>query len=76
MTDVNTALQDFLERTLAKSRALGLLLRVQSGDGRIDFRGNAGNAIPDIRFPIASISKTYTATMILQLVGEGRLSLE
>jgi D-alanyl-D-alanine carboxypeptidase len=35
-----------------------------------------GTRSPDIRFPIASISKTYTAAMILQLVGEGRLSLE
>jgi len=73
---IDTALQDLLDTTLAKSRAHGLLLKVQSGDGGIDFRGSAGAATPDIRFPIASISKTYTAAMILQLVDEGQLALD
>ena len=76
MTTVNTALQDLLERTFAKSQVRGALLRVQSGDGRIDFRGSAGSARPENRFPIASISKTYTAAMILQLIDEGRLTLD
>jgi D-alanyl-D-alanine carboxypeptidase len=76
MTTVNTALQNLLGRTLAKGTAHGALLRVQSEDGRIDFHGSAGNAAPDIRFPIASISKTYTAAMILQLIDEGRLTLD
>lgn len=76
MPDIKTALQDLLERTLAKSTSHGLLLQVQSGDGRIDFRGSAGNAEPEIRFPIASISKTYSAAMILQLVDEDRLALD
>jgi CubicO group peptidase (beta-lactamase class C family) len=76
MTDVTTALQDLLDKTLTKSTSHGLLLQVQSGDGRIDFRGSAGNAEPGIRFPIASISKTYTAAMILQLVDEDRLALD
>ena len=76
MEQVNGVLQRLLEETLARSTAHGLLLRVQSGDGRIDFRGSAGDATPDIRFPIASISKTYTAAMIQQLVEEGRLALD
>jgi D-alanyl-D-alanine carboxypeptidase len=76
MTTVNTALQNLLGRTLAKGTAHGALLRVQSEDGKIDFHGSAGNAAPDIRFPIASISKTYTAAMILQLIDEGRLTLD
>ena len=76
MTTTETALQDLLDRTVAKSKAHGALLRVQSRDGKIDFRGSSGNATPDIRFPIASISKTYTAAMILQLIDEGRLTLD
>lgn len=75
MTDLNSSLQDLLDRTLARSGAHGLLLRVRSGDGAIDFRGSAGEATPDQRFPIASISKVYTAAMILQLVDEGRIAL-
>jgi CubicO group peptidase (beta-lactamase class C family) len=76
MTKVNAALQDLLDRNLSNSKAHGLLLDVQSADGRIDFRGSAGKAVPETRFPIASISKTYTATMILQLVDERRLTLD
>jgi D-alanyl-D-alanine carboxypeptidase len=32
-------------------------------------------AVPDARFPIASTTKSFVATVALQLVGEGRLSL-
>lgn len=35
-----------------------------------------GPATPTSRYRIGSITKTYTATMILQLVEEGRLSLD
>jgi CubicO group peptidase (beta-lactamase class C family) len=76
MTRSDAALQDLLDIEIARGKAHGLLLRVQSGDGRIDFRGSAGEASPDIRFPIASISKTYTAALTLQLVDEGRLTLD
>ena len=31
---------------------------------------------PDDHFKIASLTKTYTATVVLQLVGEGKLSLD
>jgi len=31
---------------------------------------------PEHRFPIASVSKIFTATVVLQLVGEGRLALD
>jgi CubicO group peptidase (beta-lactamase class C family) len=73
---MNDALQRLLDKTLAKGKTHGLLLRVQSGDGRIDFHGSAGDATPALRFPIASISKMYTAAMIQQLVEEGRLALD
>lgn len=76
MAAIDTKLQNLLDRTLARRKTHGVLLRVQSGDGRIDFRGSTGNATPDIRFPIASISKTYTTALILQLIDEGRLFFE
>ena len=76
MTNADVVLQNLLDRTVAKDKSHGLVLRVQSGDGRIDFHGSAGDATPEIRFPIASISKTYTAAMIQQLVDEGRLGLD
>lgn len=76
MKELDAALQTLLDRTVAKGKVHGLVFQVQSGDGRIDFRGSAGDASPDSRFPIASISKTYTAAMIFQLVDEGKLTLD
>lgn len=72
----NEALQDLLDQTLAQSTTHGLVLKVQSRDGRINFGGSAGNAAHDTRFPIASVSKIFTAAMIQQLSDEGVLSLE
>ncbi|GAA2250564.1 serine hydrolase domain-containing protein [Streptomyces amakusaensis] len=53
-------------------------------DGRTSWKGSAGvadrrggaPADPDGRFRIGSITKTFTATVVLQLVGEGRIGLE
>lgn len=76
MTRLNDALQALVENEQSSSDAHALLLRVQSGDGRLDFSGSAGDANPDIRFPIASISKTFTAVLIRHLADEGALRLD
>ncbi|GLZ00054.1 serine hydrolase [Actinoplanes sp. NBRC 103695] len=48
-------------------------LRVRSGFGNVE----AGTPVPwDAKFRIGSFTKTYVATTVLQLVGEGRLSLD
>jgi D-alanyl-D-alanine carboxypeptidase len=48
-------------------------LRVRSGYGNVE----AGTPIPwDAKFRIASFTKTFVATTLLQLVGEGKLSLD
>jgi CubicO group peptidase (beta-lactamase class C family) len=73
MTSLTDTLQRLLEKAQSRANAKAVLLRIQSGDDRIDFKGNAGAATPDTRFPIASISKMFTAAMIRQLIDEGRL---
>jgi CubicO group peptidase (beta-lactamase class C family) len=73
MSRLNDALQGLLETARSGSRAHAVLLRVRSEDGRVDFKGGAGATTPEARFPIASIAKTYTATLIQQLFDEGRL---
>jgi len=70
------SLQAMIDAECAKANTHGVILRVVSGDGQVDFQGSAGNATPDIRFPIASISKTYTAAMILQLADAEVISLD
>lgn len=73
MTGLDDALQSHLEMAQSRGKAQAALLRVQSGDGRINFSGSAGEATPASRFPIASISKMFTAAIIQQLFDEGRL---
>lgn len=76
MTGLKTRLQDLVEAERRRSRAHGLILHLCSGDGRIDIRAAAGTARPDTRVPIASISKMFTAALIVQLCDEGTLGLD
>lgn len=74
--DLNHILQKFIDAECAKTHTHAIVLRVQSGDGRVDFKGSAGAATPETHFPIASIAKMFTATLILQLVDEGQIDLD
>lgn len=75
MTGVAPTLQRLLEKEMVQSSAHALLLRVESGDARLIFDGSAGDAAPGERFPIASISKTFTAALTLKLAVLGQLDL-
>ncbi|WP_030187698.1 serine hydrolase domain-containing protein [Streptomyces sp. NRRL S-813] len=61
---------------------VGVFAEVTSPDTRDSARAGTakmGTGIPmprNGRFRIGSVSKTFTATVVLQLVGEGRMSLE
>ena len=68
-------LRILIEREFRKPGTNSILLSVQSGDGKIDFEGVAGDGSPDSPYFVASITKMYTATVIMQLVDEGRLDL-
>ena len=76
-------LDEFFDRLAAKNKAMGSLVIARDGDvlysraigyGRID-GADKKPLTPASRFAIASITKTYTAVMILQLVEEGKLKL-
>lgn len=70
------SLQSLVEAESAKANTHGVILRVYSGDGQVDFKGCGGAAASDTRFPIASIAKMFTATIIMQLADEGRIHLD
>ncbi|WP_406087367.1 serine hydrolase domain-containing protein [Streptomyces virginiae] len=71
-----------LDRAVREGEAPGILAEVRDGDGH--WFGTAGVADTrtgrarghEDRFRIGSITKTFTATVVLQLVGEGQLALE
>lgn len=69
-------LQNLIDVECAKANTHAVILRVQSGDGHVDFKGSAGEATRDTRFPIASIAKMFTATLIMQLADEGQIELD
>lgn len=69
-------IQSQIDAECAKANTCGVILRVCSGDGRVDFKGSAGVAPPDTRYLIASITKMFTAALIMQLVDEGRINLD
>ena len=73
---LNQTLKALIDAECAKKNTHAVILRVQSGDGQVDFKGSAGNATADTRFPIASIAKMFAATLILQLVAEDRIDLD
>ncbi len=76
MTSVASTLQRQLKKERAQTSAHALLLRVESGDAGLTFDGSAGDAEPGMRFPIASISKTFTAALTLKLADLGQLDLD
>jgi CubicO group peptidase (beta-lactamase class C family) len=69
-------LQRLIDAEASKTNTHAVILRVQSGNSQVDFKGAAGAAAPDTRFPIASIAKMFTATLIMQLADEGRIDLD
>ena len=72
-----------LERLRAKYGIPGVSAAILFADGSI-WRGVTGDAdvatgvpvTPDTSFSVASVSKTFTAALILSLVEDGRLSLD
>ncbi|HHB81019.1 MAG TPA: class A beta-lactamase-related serine hydrolase, partial [Aliiroseovarius sp.] len=69
-------LQELVDAQAARANTHAVILKVQSGDGRVAFKGSAGHATPNTRFPIASIAKMFTATLIMQLVESGHIDLD
>jgi D-alanyl-D-alanine carboxypeptidase len=51
------------------------VLAVKSGDGAVNFKRAAGDAEPGSRFYAASITKMYTATVIMQMSDENLIDL-
>lgn len=76
MTGGDHPLQRLIENESRKSHIHGVLLGVQSADGRVSFQGAAGDAAPDCPYFIASVTKMYTAAVLMGLADERRLDLD
>ncbi|TCO45393.1 D-alanyl-D-alanine carboxypeptidase [Kribbella antiqua] len=63
-----------LDQLVSDRAASAALLAVDDSEGRQS--DAAGDAVPSGYFRIGSVTKTFVATVVLQLVDEGRLSLD
>ncbi|MBM3243114.1 beta-lactamase family protein [Candidatus Poribacteria bacterium] len=84
MTDNTQKLQSMLKSQVGKGGLHIIVAAVQSYDRSLDFVGAAGEAdpmsgvpmTPETPYFIASVTKMYTAAIIMQLYQEKRLDLE
>jgi D-alanyl-D-alanine carboxypeptidase len=84
MSDKTKKLQSLLDAQIGKSGLHNIVTAVQSYDKSLDFVGAAGLAdpgsgvamTPETPYFIASVTKMYTAAIIMQLHQEKRLDLE
>jgi D-alanyl-D-alanine carboxypeptidase len=80
-TDSLPEVQRALDEVVAAG-APGALAFVRDGDRTIRLSSGYGNLAPKTpmrvadRFRIGGLTKTYTATVVLQLVGEGKIALD
>jgi len=82
--EVTMQLQDMLDGFLSETHVVNYVALVDGGPTRWRWAGAAGIADPQTnekmtvqhQFRIASVSKTFTAVVILQLMEEGRFSLD
>jgi len=79
---LRSALQDALDGSLADHRVPGAVVGVVRGDERLVLAAGCGNVgtgvdcTPETVFQIGSISKAYTATLVMQLVHAGVVELD
>ncbi|MEU1273194.1 serine hydrolase domain-containing protein [Streptomyces sp. NPDC005799] len=82
LKDIETWIRSSLPGLLAEHRVPGAAVAVCVGDEVVDFAAGVLNrvtgvaATADSVFQIGSITKVWTATLVMQLVDEGRLDLD
>ena len=81
--DVAAALQALLDDQVQKQAIPGMIMAVRLPDGTVVVR-SAGSVdpagalawTPDTASPLGSVTKTFTAVVVMQLVEEGKLTLD
>lgn len=76
MSRINQRLQRLIDKEARRAHTHAVLLGVQSADGRVCFEGAAGDAAPDRPYFIASVTKMYTAAVLMGLADAGTLDLD
>lgn len=81
--DQQAQLQDLLEKELVKLKAPGMIIAAQVGDGEpwigvagVEQEGSTSRVVPESIFRVGSITKNFVGTVILEMVDEGKISLD
>lgn len=69
-------LNRLVQKQAAKPATHSVMLGIRSSFGGVDLHCGTGGTGPDTPFFIASVTKMFTATLIMQLIEEGRLTLD
>jgi D-alanyl-D-alanine carboxypeptidase len=72
-TKQQTRLQSILDKTVDNKKVFGTTVSIYGNN--LHFQGAAGNLKSDSKYFIASITKLYTTTLIMQLNADGKLNL-
>ncbi|BAN00873.1 serine hydrolase domain-containing protein [Ilumatobacter coccineus] len=76
VAQLRAEMQRLADGAVRGRRTHGLSLGVQSDDGATNVQVAAGDAATDDNYAIASITKMFTAALVLGLVDDGRLRLD
>ncbi|MGI9610178.1 MAG: serine hydrolase domain-containing protein, partial [Acidimicrobiia bacterium] len=82
--EIEEQLQQLVDRQVASRRLRSVVVGVQSADGRIAAVSAAGHSYaespvlmtPDTSYFLASITKMYTATIVMKLASSGEIDLD
>lgn len=75
-TIVADKLSKVLNKTIDSKKVFGAIADIESTDGQFSWIESAGNMKTDTQYAIASITKIYTAAVIIKLIEEGLLSFD
>jgi CubicO group peptidase (beta-lactamase class C family) len=82
LTDLAPELKELIEKYRREDHIPGVTLAVRAGDEVVEYAfgvlslDTGVEATPDSLFQIGSITKTFTATLVMQLVDEGLVDLD
>jgi len=69
-------LHKVLNKTLDNKKVFGSIAHIESNDSQFSWIESNGNLKTDTQYAIASITKMYTAAVIIKLIEQGSLSFE
>ena len=72
-SSITDSIQRLADRTATARGGHAVLLGIRSDDGQTEIRTAAGAAKPDDTFYVASVSKMFTAAIVLGLIDQGEL---